>query len=285
MFGRIENNVYLCKHIFNDMRKNIYIQLALLLLLLSSCGTPNVAYFNDITNGQADAVTQALDIRLRPDDKLSIVVKSRDPQLTSLFNLPVVTRRVGPSQSSSYSNNQDVSVYTVDPNGEIDFPVLGKLKVMGLCREEVAELIKNSLINQNLVKDPVVAIEFVNLNFSVLGEVKRPGRYDLIREHMTVLDAISMAGDLTIQGERGNVLVIREVGDQRVNYRLNLQSARELMQSPAFYLQQNDVVYVAPNKYRSRDTTVNGNRFRSASFWVSVASFATSLYLLISRNF
>lgn len=267
------------------MRKNIYIQLVLLLLLLSSCGTPNVAYFNDITNGQADAVTQVLDIRLRPDDKLAIVVKSRDPQLTNLFNLPVISHRVGTEQLSTSNSNQALSLYTVDQDGEIDFPVLGKLKVMGMCREEVEELIKNTLISQNLVKDPVVSIEFANLSFSVLGEVKRPGRYELIREHMTVLDAISMAGDLTIQGERGNVLLIREVGDQRVNYRLNLQSARELMQSPAFYLQQNDVVYVSPNKYRSQETTVNGNRFRSASFWVSVASFATSVLLLVSRYF
>lgn len=266
------------------MKKNIYIQLALLLLLISSCGTPNVSYFNDIANGQTNEITQAPGIRLRPDDKLSIVVKSRDPQLTNLFNLPIVSHRVGGSQSLP-SNNQQISLYTVDQNGEIDFPVVGKLKVQGLSREEVAELIKDKLIGQNLVKDPVVSIEYANLNFSVLGEVKHPGRYELIREHMTVLDAISMAGDLTIQGERENVLVIREVGDQRVNYRINLQSGRELMQSPAFYLQQNDVVYVAPNKYRSRQTTVNGNRFQSASFWVSVASFATSLILLISRHF
>ena len=266
-----------------DMRKNPFVQLVLLMLLLSSCGTPNVAYFDDLANGQSEKVMQALDIRLRPDDKLSIVVKSRDPQLADLFNLPVVSRRVGYSQSSSSHTSQQLSVYTVDQNGEIDFPVLGKLKVAGLNREEVAELIKNKLIGQNLVKDPVVTIEYANLCFSVLGEVKRPGRYDIIREHMTVLDAISMAGDLTIQGERNNVLVMREMGNQRVNYRINLQSGRELMQSPAFYLQQNDVVYVMPNKYRSRETTVNGNRFQSASFWLSLASFATSLFILITR--
>ena len=100
---------------------------------------------------------------------------------------------------------------------------------------------------------------------------------------MTVLDAIGMAGDLTIQGERNNVLVIREVGGQRVNYRINLQSGREVMQSPAFYLQQNDVVYVTPNKFRSRQTTVNGNNVLSASFWISVASLLTSIAVLIVK--
>ena len=210
------------------MRKNHLIIVGLLALILSSCGAPNVAYFNDLGNGQSEQVMQALDIRLRPDDKVSIVVNSKDPQLADLFNLPIVSHRVGYSQTSS-------------------------------------------------------TIEYANLGFSVLGEVNRPGRYSFDRDHMTVLDAIGMAGDLTIQGERNNVLVIREVGGQRVNYRINLQSGREVMQSPAFYLQQNDVVYVTPNKFRSRQTTVNGNNVLSASFWISVASLLTSIAVLIVK--
>ena len=265
------------------MRKNHLIIVGLLALILSSCGAPNVAYFNDLGNGQPEQVMQALDIRLRPDDKVSIVVNSKDPQLADLFNLPIVSHRVGYSQTSSLNTSQQISAYTVSPNGEIDFPVLGKIKVAGFRRDEVAEFIKNELISRNLVKDPVVTIEYANLGFSVLGEVNRPGRYSFDRDHMTVLDAIGMAGDLTIQGERNNVLVIREVGGQRVNYRINLQSGREVMQSPAFYLQQNDVVYVTPNKFRSRQTTVNGNNVLSASFWISVASLLTSIAVLIVK--
>ena len=265
------------------MRKNHLIIVGLLALILSSCGAPNVAYFNDLGNGQSEQVMQALDIRLRPDDKVSIVVNSKDPQLADLFNLPIVSHRVGYSQTSSLNTSQQISAYTVSPNGEIDFPVLGKIKVAGFRRDEVAEFIKNELISRNLVKDPVVTIEYANLGFSVLGEVNRPGRYSFDRDHMTVLDAIGMAGDLTIQGERNNVLGIREVGGQRVNYRINLQSGREVMQSPAFYLQQNDVVYVTPNKFRSRQTTVNGNNVLSASFWISVASLLTSIAVLIVK--
>ena len=224
---------------------------------------------------------QMLDIRLRPYDKVSIVVNSKDPQLADLFNLPIVSYRN--SQSMSLSSGQQISAYTIDQNGEIDFPVLGKIKVAGFSRNEVADRIKNELISSNLVKDPVVTIEYANLGFSVLGEVGRPGRYSFDRDHMTVLDAIGMAGDLTIQGERQNVLVMREMGDQRVNYRINLQSGRELMQSPAFYLQQNDVVYVLPNKLRSRQTTVNGNNVLSASFLIHAASVLTSIAVLFVK--
>lgn len=256
---------------------------AFVALLMSSCAAPNVAYFNDLGNGQTENVMQTLDIRLRPDDKVSIVVKSKDPLLSDLFNLPIVSHRVGYSQTSSLSSSQQVSAYTVDRNGEIDFPVLGKVKVQGFRRDEVAEMIKKELIDRNLVKDPVVTVEYGNLGFSVLGEVNRAGRYTFDRDHMTILDAISMAGDLTIQGKREDVLVMRDVAGQRVTYRLNLQSGRELLQSPAFYLQQNDIVYVQPNKFRSRQTTVNGNNVLSASFWISVASLLTSIAVLIVK--
>jgi polysaccharide export outer membrane protein len=133
------------------------------------------------------------------------------------------------------------------------------------------------------VKDPVVTIEYANLGFNVLGEVNRPGRYIFDRDHLTILDAISMAGDLTIQGRRYNVFVMRKTGDMRTTYRVNLQSGKELLQSPAFYLQQNDVVYVEPNNYRARQTTVNGNNILSAPFWISVASLLTSIAVLIVK--
>lgn len=176
-----------------------------------------------------------------------------------------------------------MSVYTIDSKGEIDFPVLGQLKVGGLVREEVARMIKERLVSENLVKDPVVIVEYANLGFDVLGEVNRPGRYTFDRDHLTILDALSMAGDLTIQGERQNVMVIRDEGGKRTSYLVNLKSGHELMSSPVFYLQQNDVVYVAPNDYRARQTTVNGNTMRSGSFWISLSSLTISLALLIMK--
>lgn len=252
----------------------------LALLLLCGCKTPQVAYFADVTHGLTDTVQYKLDIHLRPEDKVSIVVKSMDPQLSELFNLPIVTHRIGTESSTSSSR---LSVYSIDSNGEIDFPVLGRVKIAGMMRQDVAQMIKNRLISQNLVKDPVVTVEYANLGFNVLGEVNRPGRYHFERDHITLLDALSMAGDLTIQGNRETVMVIRENGDCRTTYKVNLKSGSDLLASPVYYLQQNDVVYVAPNDYRARQTTVNGNRVRSSSFWISLASLAVSVTLLIKK--
>ena len=265
------------------MKKNISTVWALAVLLLCSCAAPNVSYFNDLGNGQTEKLLETMDIRLRPDDKISIVVKSKDPLLADLFNLPIYSHRVGYSQAALTNASQQMSVYTVNQKGEIDFPVLGTIKVSGLRRDEVAEVIKSELVSKNLIKDPVLTVEYANLGFNVMGEVSKPGRYIFDRDHLTILDAISMAGDLTIQGRRDNILVMREAGDSRTIYRVNLQNGKELMQSPAFYLQQNDVIYVEPNAYRSRQTTVNGNNVLSASFWISVASLLTSVAVLIVK--
>ena len=265
------------------MKKKFLVVLTQAVLILSSCSTPNVAYFNDLENGQTEKLLQKMSIHLRPDDKVSIVVNSKDPKLADLFNLPVYTHRVGYTEAYTSNASLNMSVYTVDKEGEIDFPVLGKLKVSGLSREEVAALIKSELLKRNLVKDPVLTVEFANLGFNVMGEVGKPGRYAFNRDNMTILDALSMAGDLSIQGRRDNVLVMRETPDGHAIYRINLQNGKELLQSPAFYIQQNDVVYVEPNAYRSRQTTVNGNNVLSASFWLSVASLLTSVAILIVK--
>lgn len=254
--------------------------------MVIGCRTPNVSYFSDLQNGGANKVSEVLDIRLRPEDKLSIVVKSKDPQLSSLFNLPVNTNRIGynPASANNYNYTGQMSLYTIDRQGEIDFPVIGKIRIAGMLREEAAAYIKQQLITKNMVQDPVVTVEYGNLGFNVLGEVNKPGRYIFDRDRLTVLDALSMAGDLTIQGRRQDVTVIREREDGiRIAYKLNLKSAEELYASPAFYLQQNDVIYVGPNAYRSRQTVVNGNNVLSAPFWISVASLLTSIAVLIFK--
>lgn len=256
--------------------------------LLSSCATPKeVVYFQDLqqTDGTLAAV-QAKEIRVRPDDKISIIVNSRDPQLTDLFNLPYVSRQLGQtlrSVTSTYGQSQGVSGYTVDSDGNIDFPVLGKIHVEGMTREEIGRCIKDELIGQDLVKDPVVTVEFMNLTVSVMGEVAKPGRYAIERDRITILDALSMAGDLTIYGRRDAVMVQRMEGDTLQVYELNLVSGQDVYNSPAFYLQQNDLVYVAPNDVKVRESTVNGNNIRSTSFWISLGSLLTSVAVLITN--
>ena len=243
-------------------------------MLLSSCGAPNVAYFNDLSAGSVVPTSEQLAIRLMPQDKITIVVNNRSQELSTMFNLPIYSLRLG--GTSSYS--QYMAGYTVDSEGYIDFPQLGRIKVAGLKREEVAYTIKDLLVESNLLKDPVVTVEYANLGFNIMGEVNKPGRYAFDRDRLTILDALAMAGDLSIQGKRQNILLMREQkSGNHITYRLDLQNAQQLMQSPAFYIQQNDVIYVEPNAYRARQTTVNGNNVLSASFWISVASLATSI--------
>ena len=188
-----------------------FIQLVGLLFLLSACSTTHQTnYFQDLHPGESEQkVVSPLTVKIRPGDQISILVNSRDPQLTNLFNLPILSQQVGQVSQGSGSS-RGLSGYTVDDRGEIDFPVLGKIHVAGKSRSEIAAFIKDALITGNYVKDPVVTVEFMNLTISVLGEVNNPGRFNIDRDQMTLLDAISMAGDLTIYGKRDKVMVLRE---------------------------------------------------------------------------
>lgn len=270
---------------YNSLNWRIILLLFAGMTTLNSCNTSKeVVYFQDMKPGATEIrMTSPLEITIRPEDKISIIVNSRDPQLTDLFNLPYVTRQLGVSTryGGSYANNQGVSGYTVDADGNIDFPVLGKIHVAGMKREEIASHIKNELVTKNLVKDPVVTVEFMNLCISVLGEVNNPGRFNIDRDRITILDAISMAGDLTIYGNRYKVMVMRQEGDVQRVYGVNLTSGEHVYTSPVYYLQQNDVVYVEPNDVKARQSTVNGNNIRSTSFWISLASLLTSIGILI----
>ena len=263
--------------------------LVMWLMLLASCNSSKeVLYFQDLKSGNSVAVTaEAVALKIQPEDKISIIVNSRDPQLMALFNLPRVNKQMSTmgsvSSTTLSSTGQDVLGYTVDKNGEIDFPVLGKIYVAGKTREEIAEYIKSELMRENLVKDPVVTVEYLNLCVSVLGEVNNPGRYNIDRDRTTILDVLSMAGDLTINGNRTNIMVMRQDGKNQRIYGIDLTQGNNIYSSPAYYLQQNDVVYVEPNDVRIRQSTVNGNTVRSTSFWISLISLAMSVAVLITN--
>ena len=255
----------------------------LTMLAMVGCQTPKtIGYFQDIQQGQNVPTVQPKYITFQPGDKTTIIVKSKDPQLAELFNLSTVSYRVGQGTSSSYYNGtQNVSFYTIDADGNIDFPVIGKIHIAGLQRGEVASLIKGMLVGKDLVKDAVVTCDFVNLNFSVLGEVTRPGQYSIDRDQVTLLDAIGKAGDLTIYGKRDSVTVLRNEDGQSKVYKVNLCSWKDVSSSPAYFIKQNDLVYVSPNDTRARQSTVNGNNVRSTSFWISLASLFTSIAVLL----
>ena len=245
----------------------------------ASCAAPEkISYFQDASMYGFSEPVREEHIRLRPEDKISIVVNTSNDELTSLFNLPYISQRIG---NSSYSSA--VSGYTVDAEGNIDFPELGKLHVAGLTRAETAAYVKQELISNEQARDPVVTVEFMNLTVAVMGEVARPGRYSIDKDKLTLLDALSLAGDLTIYGRRENVMVFRNVDGKQTSFQVDLCSAASVVNSPVYYVQQDDIIYVEPNEMRARQSTVNGNNVRSTSFWISIASLAASVATLLIR--
>ena len=258
--------------------KNILL-LAVTSVLLSSCASvKKVRYFQDIQSGITEQVRAPQSIKIRAGDKISITVSSKDLEMATAFNLLIA--ETGSGSSSTAGRN---SGYTVDKQGEIKFPVLGRFHADGMTKEEVGVYIETELIQRNLLKDPIVIIDFLNLGISVMGEVNKPGRFNIERDRLTLLEALSMAGDLTIYGNREKVIVMREEDGKQMSYFVDLCSAKELYSSPVYYLQQNDVIYVEPNTMRARQSTVNGNNVRSASFWMSLASFLASITFFIVK--
>lgn len=210
---------------------------------MCSCNTAkNTVYLQDMRHDSLGMAVTPHEITLQPYDKISIVVGSRDAKLSALFNLPVVTEGVGSSDSIG---GRGISMYTVDRQGNIDFPVIGSLHVGGLTRDSVAKMIKRRLADDQLLADGVITVEFSNLSVAVLGEVNRPGRFNITRDCITIFDAISMAGDITRHGDRRRVTVTRNENGVQKMYTVNLLSAKDALASPAYYLRQNDMVYVS----------------------------------------
>ena len=253
----------------------------------TSCSTPkDVTYFQDATPETVISMAQAQPIVARPGDKLVILVTTKDPKVSALFNLPTYSTRIEePSQlggqvisnTSVPESAQGVASYTVSPEGYIDFPVLGKLKIEGMSRQEIAGYIKGELMGRDLVKDPTITVEFLNTGVNILGMVKTPGRYEINRDQFTVTDAIALAGDVSLNGMRNNIKVIRKENGKAKTYLIDLTNMEQTMNSPAYYLRQEDIIYVEPNEITKRATIANGNNATNVSFWISLASLLTTV--------
>lgn len=253
----------------------------------TSCSTPkDVTYFQDATPETVISMAQAQPIVARPGDKLVILVTTKDPKVSALFNLPTYSTRIEePSQlggqvisnTSVPESAQGVASYTVSPEGYIDFPVLGKLKIEGMSRQEIAGYIKGELMGRDLVKDPTITVEFLNTGVNILGMVKTPGRYEINRDQFTVTDAIALAGDVSLNGMRNNIKVIRKENGKAKTYLIDLTNMEQTMNSPAYYLRQEDIIYVEPNEITKRATIANGNNATNVSFWITLASLLTTV--------
>lgn len=253
---------------------------ALALAVTVSCSRETykkINYLQDLDAQTSVQVKESGGIIVRPKDQISIIVSHRSPELAMMFNLMSMNSYSGGELAAGQQRNLG---YSVDSNGDIDFPVLGRLHVAGLNRWQVAELVKDELEGRNLLKDPVVTVEYLNFQISVLGDVSRPGTFAIKGDKVTLLEALSLAGDLSITGRRDNVRVIREADGRRSVYVLDLRSS-EIFNSPAFYLCQNDVVLVTPNEMKAGQSTINENNLKSTAFWISLGSFLLSVTSLI----
>lgn len=252
--------------------------LAVLAVGAASCGRKtyeNIAYFQDVEEDMSLPMDVNRGIVIQPQDKISIVVSARDPELAAMFNLTRVSHSLS-GEGDNVGGTNSVMGYVVDNNGNIQMAGLGEIHVVGMNRWELSNYVRQILIDRALLKDPTVTVEFLNFKVSVLGEVKSPGTYNIVGDKVTILQALSLAGDLTIMGLRDNITVLREKGKERSFYHLDLRDT-DIFNSPAYYLQQSDVVYVYPSKVRAGQSRINENNFRSFSFWTSIPSMLLSM--------
>lgn len=245
-----------------------------LILTLVACKAPEkVLYLQDLSQSLEKDLPSVEVMKIQKDDLLQIYIFANNPEVAKPFNLVAQLSGMGTN-----SSNTEQLAYLVDANGCIDIPVLGRISVEGMTTQEVKSTISKQLQEKNLIKDPVIAVRILNFKVSVLGEVKNPGVVDVKGERITVLEALSKAGDLTIQGRRDHVAVIREVdGKRTVNY-LDLKS-KDIFDSPYYYLKQNDVVYVEPND--ARTVQYRNNQVNNVGTWLSVLSSMLSVITLI----
>ena len=243
----------------------------------------NINYLQDVQDNTTMPMTVNTGIIIQPQDQLSIIVSSIDPKLASQFNLSVSNYLTGTEMSSSSSTHR-ITGYVVDNDGDIVFPGLDRLHAAGYNRWELQEKIAGELADRGLLKDAIVTVEFLNFKVSVLGEVSAPGSYTVAGDKITIFQALALARDLTIYGQRDNVHVIRAQNGRRQIYTVDLTGS-DIFASPAYYLQQNDVVYVTPSKVRAGQGEINENYFKSGSFWISLASISmTTVNFIIALS-
>jgi len=250
--------------------------LSVMFLLLSCTSTKKTTYFYGVPSGPIVSTMAVPESIIQKNDILSIVVSDLNPNAAKLFN-PDNPENNNPAAGPA----KDVSGYLVDTDGNIQFPMLGIIKAEGLTKNQLKDKIKNLSKSKGLLLDPIVTIRFLNFKVTVLGEVGRPTVIPISNEKISLLEALGLAGDLTIYGNRQNVMVIREEivpgkPDQRSIARLNLNSG-DIFTSPYYYLQSNDIVYVEPNKAKVSSTS-------SAIQWLPVIFSALSLAAIVITN-
>jgi polysaccharide export outer membrane protein len=246
----------------------------LIVILIQSCASRKDIVMLQMGNIDQAKVNNDYQLKFKPDDLLQITVSSDDLISVQPFNLPVVSFSTTTNKVVGQPTLQN---YLVDYNGEIDFPVIGKINVGGLSRVELILILKDKL-DPEYIKSPIINVNITNFKITVQGDVTRPGTFNIKNERISIFDAIGLSNGISITARRDNVLVIREEFGKKKQYRLNLKS-NNIFSSPAYFLQQNDVVYIEPNNAKIQDAAYT----RSTGLFISLASLFVSLMTIISK--
>lgn len=261
--------------------KNHLILVIILTSLLGSCTSykkvPYLQGAETLSKQELNQINSKYTQKIMPSDLLAITVNAQTPEAAVPFNLPLIP--MAKIENSAYGLNQTMGMqsYLVDPEGNIDFPILGKLNIAGMSKTEVQDLIKSKIYPNYIKEEPIITVRFINYKVSLIGEVARPGTYSVANEKINILEALSLGGDMTIYGRRDNVLLMREnvLGEKEI-IRIDL-TKNDILKSPFFYLQQNDIIYVQPNKSKARAADIGS----AETLVISVVGTLISLTSLI----
>lgn len=258
-----------------------------ILFICSSCvSQKKMIYLQgaDSLNIHPQAVEQNFELKIQPDDQLAISISSKDRELIDPFNNNTLIGSGNSVSGNNQSNLQSgITYFQVDKDGNIDFPIFGTMKVAGFTRIELARMLQADLVNKDYIKDPVVSVKIMSFKVTILGEVKTPGVQKITGERLTLLEALGMAGDLLPSGKRNNIMVIREESGVRKTYAVDLTSGSNVLNSPCYYLQQNDIVYVEPNSAIRVKGSATMSTLLSTASLISVCASLISIIIAVSK--
>ena len=273
---------------FKNKRSMKLLTSVLLFFILLTCAScvsqKKMIYLQgaDYLQDNPQQIKENFELKIQSDDQLAISISSKDRELIEPFNNNTLIGS-GSGMNSQYNSQAGVSYFQVDKDGNIEFPIFGTLKASGLTRTELAKVLENRLISQNYIKDPLVSIKIMSFKVTVLGEVKAPGVQNVTGERLTLLEALGMAGDLLPSARRENIMVIREEDGKRKSYMVDLTSSYDVLNSPCYYLQQNDVVYVEPNSAIRVKGSGTMSTMASTFGMISMVASLVSIIIALSR--
>lgn len=263
-----------------------YISILTLTVLLASCSCKDIVYFQDRFDRTFVEAPNSQPFKLKPGDQVTINVKSRNNELAQLFNMGgsgyIDYTTNGGNMMTMNTTQNNMPSYTIDDDGNIDFPILGKINIMGKNRMEVAETVANLLKESGQVEDAVVTVQYINLYVNVLGEMGAK-RQSITQDKYTVIDLLT-ENDMDFSGgKRRNIAIIRDSCGVKKAYKLDITNLQSVYESPVYYVHPGDLVYAEPRKLKVRSTAANGNVWVSYSFWLGLPSIALSLFAIFKK--